>query len=94
MVAYAFTKTAAAAYEEVCSKNQEADTEKFWTLLDAKLYNADQVSATRTAFNSDEMRRGETIQAYALRLQGMSRELPGCAFEEVVKQRCVCYNFT
>jgi hypothetical protein len=35
------------------------------------------------------MRRGETILAYALRLKGMSRELPGCAFEEVVKQRCV-----
>jgi hypothetical protein len=38
------------------------------------------------------MRRGETIQAYALRLKGLSRGLPECAFEEVVKQRFVSSN--
>jgi phosphoserine phosphatase len=89
MMAYAFTMTAAAEYEEAGSKNQEAATEKLWTLLAAKLYNADQVSATRTAFNSVELRRGETIQAYALRLKGLSRGLPDCKFEEIVKQRFV-----
>jgi hypothetical protein len=89
MMAYTITKTAAAECEEVYSKNQEADTELFWTLLAAKQYNADQVSETRAAFNSAEMRRVETIQAYALRLKGLSRGLPECAFEKFVKQRFV-----
>jgi hypothetical protein len=94
MVTYAFTKTVAAEYEDFCSKNQEADTEELWTLLEAKLYNSAQGSAARVAFNSANMRRGETIQGYVLRQKGLSRGLPECGIEEFVKQRFVSSNTT
>jgi Retrotransposon gag protein len=87
-LAAAFEERAATVYEEVAAANTGANEWEFWNRLEARLFNASQVSIKRAEFEKASQGARETVDEFADRI----RQLAGC-LPEATPDAVLCSRF-
>jgi Retrotransposon gag protein len=87
-LAAAFEERAATVYEEVAAANTGANEWELWDRLEARLFNASQVSIKRAEFEKARQWARETVDEFADRI----RQLAGC-LPEATPDPVLCSRF-
>jgi hypothetical protein len=89
LMAYGFKEAASEEFEEVLVKHDDASSEEPWTLLETKLFDADQIAATGRFSRTRTWARMRASRATRCAPKKLARALPEGRMEEVLHQHFV-----